>query len=150
MKFIAYALLAGLLTPCYKQPTTLETVEYVKSHMTVCDDQYYLDADYDGDGNVTIVDAILAKQRVDAVQEFGNTVVIDSDVCKSIVDEVSEDQVIYWEIDFIGDEVTRTYEFSASEETRFHIYYETEEWCRGVYCVVNPISEEIIVDKEVW
>lgn len=65
------------------------------------------------------------------------SVTFDSQWMESFVEENGED-VIYWEIDFIGRTPCRKYEYTTYERTTIHIYYECEKYCSGFYVHMNP------------
>lgn len=65
------------------------------------------------------------------------TVTFDSSWMESYMEENGED-VIYWEIDWIGDTVCRKYEYTTREKEKIHIYYECEDYSSGFYVIMNP------------
>ncbi|MBP5773814.1 MAG: hypothetical protein J6W35_07060 [Eubacterium sp.] len=87
-----------------------------------------------------IVCAILAVVAVvDGTNSVKNvpTVTFDSQWMESFAEENGED-VIYWEIDWVGDSVCRRYEYTAHKKTKIHIYYECEDYSSGFEVVMNP------------
>lgn len=64
-------------------------------------------------------------------------VTFDSQWMESFAEENGED-VIYWEIDWVGDSVCRRYEYTAHKKTKIHIYYECEDYSSGFEVVMNP------------
>ena len=65
------------------------------------------------------------------------TVTFDSQWMESFAEENGED-VIYWEIDWVGDDVCRRYEYTTHLKTKIHIYYESEDYSSGFYVIMNP------------
>jgi hypothetical protein len=65
------------------------------------------------------------------------TVTFDSQWMESYMEENGED-VIYWEIDWVGDKVCRKYEYTSYKKTKIHIYYECEDYSSGFYVIMNP------------
>lgn len=65
------------------------------------------------------------------------TVTFDSQWMESFAEENGED-VIYWEIDWVGDTVCRYHEYTTSRKTKIHIYYECEDYSSGFYVIMNP------------
>lgn len=76
---------------------------------------------------------------IDALIESANapTVTFDSQWMESFIEENGED-VIYWEIDWIGDDVCRKYEYTTNKKEKIHIYYECENYSSGFYVIMNP------------
>lgn len=65
------------------------------------------------------------------------TVTFDSSWMESFAEENEED-VIYWEIDWVGDKVCRRYEYTTRQKKKIHIYYECEDYSSGFYVIMNP------------
>jgi hypothetical protein len=65
------------------------------------------------------------------------TVTFDSSWMESYVEENGED-VIYWEIDWVDDNVCRKYEYTTNKKEKIHIYYECEDYSSGFYVIMNP------------
>lgn len=107
--------------------------------------EYHAYLDYNGDGEENVVDAISVLKRYYSNIENGNTITFDSDKMDEIAEENGIDY-IYYEIDFINDEATREYEYTADKVERIHIYYETEDIADGFYVVLNPFEEIISVE----
>ena len=107
--------------------------------------EYHAYLDYNGDGTEDVLDAISVLKRYYSNIENGNTITFDKDVMDRIAEENGIDY-IYYEIDFIDDEATREYEYTADKVERIHIYYETEDIADGFYVVLNPFEETISVE----
>lgn len=65
------------------------------------------------------------------------TVTFDSQWMESFAEENGED-VIYWEIDWVGDRACRMYEYTTHLKQKIHIYYECEDYSSGFDVVMNP------------
>lgn len=65
------------------------------------------------------------------------TVTFDSQWMESFIEENGEN-VIYWEIDWIGDSVCRRYEYTTYKKEKIHIYYECEDYSSGFEVIMNP------------
>lgn len=77
-----------------------------------------------------IIDAIISTAKAP-------TVTFDSSWMESYMEENGE-EVIYWEIDWVGDDVCRRYEYTTHLKTKIHIYYECEDYSSGFYVIMNP------------
>lgn len=65
------------------------------------------------------------------------TVTFDSQWMESFIEENGED-VIYWEIDWIGLQPCRKYKYTTCQKTKIHIYYECEDYSSGFEVIMNP------------
>lgn len=65
------------------------------------------------------------------------TVTFDSQWMESYMEENGE-EVIYWEIDWVDNNVCRRYEYTTHLKTKIHIYYECEDYSSGFYVIMNP------------
>ena len=70
---------------------------------------------------------------------------MNADVVYSIAEENYSEELIYWEIDRINNELTRQYELTASEIMTAEIYLEFEDFSECVLVEVNPFTETISV-----
>lgn len=77
--------------------------------------------------------------EIDVVVKYAKapTVTFDSSWMESFAEENGED-VIYWEIDWVDDDVCRKYEYTTRKKTKIHIYYECEDYSSGFYVIMNP------------
>ena len=69
--------------------------------------------------------------------ENNPTVTFDSQWMESYMEENGE-EVIYWEIDWVDNDVCRRYEYTTHLKTKIHIYYECEDYSSGFYVIMNP------------
>lgn len=65
------------------------------------------------------------------------TVTFDSQWMESYMEENGE-EVIYWEIDWVDNDMCRRYEYTTHLKTKIHIYYECEDYSSGFYVIMNP------------
>lgn len=65
------------------------------------------------------------------------TVTFDSQWMESFAEENGEN-VIYWEIDWVGDSVCRLHEYTTRKKEKIHIYYECENYSSGFNVIMNP------------
>lgn len=79
---------------------------------------------------IAIIDGVIAIKTAP-------TVTFDSKWMESFMEENGED-VIYWEIDWVGDTVCRKYEYTTRKKEKIHIYYECENYSSGFEVMMNP------------
>lgn len=86
-----------------------------------------------------LLSAFLIASGVFAIVHEKNapTVTFDSQWMESFAEENGED-VIYWEIDWVGDKACRKYEYTTNKKEKIHIYYECEDYSSGFEVVMNP------------
>ena len=101
--------------------------------------------DFNGDGILSMADVVGVSKRYQDNITYGNEITLDRDVVLSIAEENYSDELIYWEIDRINDELTRQYELTASEIMTVEIYLEFEYFAECVLVEVNPFTEIITV-----
>ncbi len=87
---------------------------------------------------ITLLILILAINISAIIQKkTAPTVTFDSQWMESYMEENGED-VIYWEIDWVGDKVCLRYEDTTHLKEKIHIYYECEDYSSGFYVIMNP------------
>ena len=64
-------------------------------------------------------------------------VIIENKPTVTFMEENGE-EVIYWEIDWVDNDVCRRYEYTTHLKTKIHIYYECEDYSSGFYVIMNP------------
>ena len=74
--------------------------------------------DYNGDGKLTIADAVGVERQYNYNVEHGNTVIFDREDVQEIIAENYADVPIQWEISSINDEPCRLYDVEICEESR--------------------------------
>lgn len=111
----------------------------------VINGEYRQHLDFNGDGVLSMADVVGVSKRYQDNITFGNEITLDRDVVYSIAEENYSEELIYWEIDRINNELTRQYELTASEIMTAEIYLEFEDFSECVLVEVNPFTETISV-----
>lgn len=138
--FLATTITAAPLYNSWYSPEIADTIM-----KDAANHEYHAYLDYNGDGTEDVLDAISVLKRYYSNIENSNTIIFDKDVMDRIAEENGIDY-IYYEIDFINDEATREYEYTADKVERIHIYYETEDIADGFYVILNPFEETTTVE----
>ena len=142
--FICFSLIAGLCAPAqnFCAPTTLETAANILT--AIADGEYLCELDYNGDGILTVSDAINELRRA-AYVLTGNEITVTADTINEIVDN-EDSPCIYWEFDQIGDTFTRCYEIMTAETITADIYAEYEDDSTKHFTIkINPQTETVSV-----
>lgn len=139
-------IMAGIisLTSTFSMGFSPATAETIMGH--VVNQTYDARYDFDGDGVESVLDAVGVLKQYHENVTNGQTITLDTDIVERLLSEQTDVDVIYWEIDFIEGVPCRKYECTATENTRLHIYYETEEECSGFEVVVEPFSGLVYTD----
>lgn len=111
----------------------------------VLDGEYREYLDFNGDGDLTMADAVGVLKRYQDNITYGNEITLDREVVQDIVQENYSDDAIYWEIDRVNRNLTRQYELTTNEITQAEIYIEFENSSECVMVEVNPFTESITV-----
>lgn len=129
---------------CFTMGFSPQTAELITAHNAkgTYDARY----DFDGDGEETVLDAIKVLKRYYENIDNNATITINEEIMETLLRQETDEEVLYWEIDFIDDEPCRKYEYTTAEEIRIHVYYETENECSGFQVVMNPFTEQIYTD----
>ena len=104
--------------------------------------------DYNGDGALTIADAVGVERQYNYNVEHGNTVVFDREDVADIIAENYEDSPIQWEISSINDEPCRLYDVEICEVTRLTVALDFAEYGETLEIQVNPYTESIDYVRE--
>ena len=99
--------------------------------------------DYNGDGVLTIADAVGVERKYQHNVSDGNTVVFDREDVAEIVAENYADTAIQWEICGINDEPCRAYDVEICEVTRLTIALDFAEYGETLEIQVNPYTESL-------
>jgi len=108
-------------------------------------DEYHEHLDFNGDGKLSIADAVGILRRYNDNVKYGNEITVDSEVIESIIYENWSDEPIYYEIDRIENDFCREYTMTVNDITEFHVYVEFEEYSSGFTAVANPFEEIVRV-----
>lgn len=112
----------------------------------IINDEYRQHIDFNGDGNLTIADAVGVAKRYQDNMSYGNSITVDSEVIHSIATENYPDDLIYYEIDFVNGELTeRQYEITVSDVTEISIYFEFSETSETIHVIADPFTESVTV-----
>lgn len=110
----------------------------------IINEEYHPHVDFNGDGILTVSDAVNVYQRYNYNVKYGNTITLDS----SYIDMVAEENglnIIYWEIYKIENDVCREYEYTANDITTVYVWYEEEERGDTLIIELNPFEEKMSV-----
>ena len=97
--------------------------------------------DYNGDGKLTIADAVGVERKYQYNVEHGNTVVFDRADVAEIIAENYADTAIQWEICGINGEPCRAYDVEICEVTRLTVALDFAEYGETLEIQVNPYTE---------
>lgn len=114
----------------------------------IINEEYRQHIDFNGDGVLTIADAVGVEKRYSDNCTYGNSITVDSEVIHSIATENYPDDLIYYEIDFVNGELTeRQYEITVSDVTEISIYFEFPEMSETIHIVADPFTESVTVTE---
>lgn len=112
----------------------------------VVNGEYHEHLDFNGDGQLTVADAVGILRRYSDNIEYGNELTVDAETVESIIEENYNVDCIYWEIDFVNGQPCRKYELTVDEITTANIYLEFEDdTIDNVEIEINPFEEIVRV-----
>ena len=112
----------------------------------VVNGEYHEHLDFNGDGQLTVADAVGILRRYSDNIEYGNELTVDAETVESIIEENYSVDCIYWEIDFVNGQPCRKYELTVDEITTANIYLEFEDdTMDNVEIEINPFEEIVRV-----
>lgn len=112
----------------------------------VVNGEYHEHLDFNGDGQLTVADAVGILRRYSDNIEYGNELTVDTETVESIIEENYNVDCIYWEIDFVNGQPCRKYELTVDEITTANIYLEFEDdTMDNVEIEINPFEEIVRV-----
>lgn len=144
--FVCCSLLAGTPQPAenYYSWISPEISDIIVNY--VIKGEYHEHVDFNGDGELTIADAVGVRKRYEDNCKYGNEITVDSETVKSIIEENYSVDCIYWEIDFVNNEPCRKYELTVDEITTANIYLEfADDTMDNVSIEINPFEETVRV-----
>ena len=103
--------------------------------------EYREHLDYNGDGALTIADAVGVERKYQYNIEHENTVIFDREDVQSIIAENYAESPIQWEICGIDDEPCRAYDVEICEVTRLTVALDFAEYGDTLEIQVNPYTE---------
>ena len=112
----------------------------------VVNGEYHEHLDFNGDGQLTVADAVGILRRYSDNIEYGNELTVDSDTVQSIIEENYSVECVQWEIDFVNGEPCRKYELTVDEITTANIYLIFEDdTTDNIEIEINPFEEIVRV-----
>ena len=143
--FICLALHSSLMpAPNYYSWFSPEIVNNIIE--CVVNDEYHEHLDFNGDGVLSVADAVGVLHRYYDNIEYGNELTVDGDTVQSIIEENYSVECVQWEIDFVNDEPCRKYELTVNEITTANIYLIFEDdTTDNVAIEINPFEEIVRV-----
>lgn len=109
----------------------------------VADGKYYTHLDFNGDGELTVSDAVSVALRYEYNVTYGNKYVVNDDTIREIISENYADMPIYWEIDRIDNMPCRCYDIVTENVTIAEVYVEYEEYSETFCIEIDPYREII-------
>ena len=104
--------------------------------------------DYNGDGKLTIADAVGVERQYNYNVEHGNTVIFDREDVAEIIAENYAESPIQWEICAVNDEPCRLYDVEICEVTRLTVALDFAEYGDTLEIQVNPYTESLDYVRE--
>ena len=101
--------------------------------------------DFNGDGKLTIADAVGVKRRYEYNCTYGNNITLSAETVYSIAEENFTDDVVYYEIDNINGNSCREYELTTECIITCDIYYEFADYSKNIKVEINPFTETTTV-----
>ena len=112
----------------------------------VVNGEYHEHLDFNGDGVLSVADAVGVLRRYYDNIEYGNELTVDSDTVQAIIEENYSVECVQWEIDFVNGEPCRKYELTVNEITTANIYLIFEDdTTDNVEIEINPFEEIVKV-----
>ena len=108
-------------------------------------DDYREYLDFNGDGILSMADAVGVAKRYQDNCRYGNEITLDSETVNAIVLENYSESPIYWEIDKVNGQLCRQYELTVDDIATAEIYLEFEDFSETVKVEINPFTETITV-----
>lgn len=144
--FMCFSLLAGTPQPAenYHSWISPEISDIIIDY--VIKGEYHEHVDFNGDGELTIADAVGVRKRYEDNCTYVNEITVDNETVESIIAENYSVDCIYWEFDFVNGEPCRQYELTVSEITTANIYLEfADDTMDNVTVEINPFEETVRV-----
>lgn len=112
----------------------------------VVNGEYHEHLDFNGDGVLSVADAVGVLRRYYDNIEYGNELTVDGDTVQSIIEENYSVECVQWEIDFVNGEPCRKYELTVNEITTANIYAIFEDdTTDNITIEINPFEEIVRV-----
>ena len=108
-------------------------------------ENYHKYLDFNGDGKLNIADYLSVCKRYQDNIMYGNEVTVDRETVYSIATENYLDDLLYYEFDFVNEQLCREFELTTTEICTANIYLEFENYSDNVKIEVNPFTESVKV-----
>lgn len=112
---------------------------------TAVANEYYPHLDFNGDGVLSVVDAVSVRKCYIYNVLNGNTMHFgESDVMEIVAENFKPEEYneyFYYEIDFVNGECCRAYEMDFSETAYIHVYMEMNEKTTDFSVLIRPTEE---------
>ena len=113
---------------------------------SVVNGEYHEHLDFNGDGVLSVADAVGVLRRYYDNIEYGNELTVDSETVQAIIEENYSVECVQWEIDFVNGEPCRKYELTVDEITTANIYLIFEDdTTDNIEIEINPFEEIVKV-----
>lgn len=143
--FICLALHSSLMpAPNYYSWYSPEIADHIVD--CIINEEYHEHLDFNGDGVLSVADAVGVLRRYYDNIEYGNELTVDGDTVQSIIEENYSVECVQWEIDFVNGEPCRKYELTVNEITTANIYLIFEDdTTDNIEIEINPFEEIVRV-----
>ena len=112
----------------------------------VVNGEYHEHLDFNGDGVLSVADAVGVLRRYYDNIEYGNELTVDGETVQAIIEENYSVECVQWEIDFVNGEPCRKYELTVDEITTANIYLIFEDdTTDNIEIEINPFEEIVKV-----
>lgn len=101
--------------------------------------------DFNGDKELNMADVVGVRKRYQDNCRYGNKITLDNEVVYSIVEENYQEELIYWEVDRVNEELCRQHEVVAYDITEVELYVEFENYSDTIIVEINPFEEIVRV-----
>lgn len=111
--------------------------------------EYHAFMDFDGDGVLSVMDAVGVLRKYAENSTNGNTMTYgEPDVMRVVEENLNPSEYsdyFYYEIDFVNGEPCRMYTYEYSEYTVLHVYCEVNDTTFQYTVGIDPITETAVV-----
>ena len=133
--------------PTFDAPCSIESADTCME--LAVNSQYIEGYDYDGDGVLSVMDAVAIGKRGILNSTYGNTYTFGEKEVMAVVEEnlnPSEySDYFYYEIDFIDGVPCREYEISTDGITEVHVYCEVNDNIFQFTARITAVEESFVV-----
>lgn len=136
---VGCAIVSGNYYAEYSDNVAMEIMECAANN------EYRSHLDFNGDGKLTVVDAVNVAKRYHDNLENGNTLQVNAEIIYDIATENYSDDLIYYEIYSVNGENCREYDMEISDVTEISVWLEFENYGESLEIQVDPFREVIEV-----